>query len=321
MDKGLRSNSKNKKRPTVSVIMNCLNGSEYLCEAIDSVYNQTYDDWEMVFWDNASTDKSAEIAKSYDGRLKYFRSDRTVLLGEARNWAVEQASGKYLTFLDCDDVWFATKLQKQVDILNKNDKIALLYSNYFRLYPNKKKELVLKGSQPSGNVFESFLRFYPVGILTVMLRKETLRALEMIFDKNINNTEEYDLFMRLLYKNEAAYMNEPLANYRIHGNMESIKTMNRYPDELTYIIEKFKKMDLGFEQKYNLPLKSLHSEIDYSRAKIELLEGDSTKARKIIRNSKQWKRKFFVLYLLTFVPKVILSAIRRFRGKYILRNQ
>jgi len=59
---------------TVSVIMNCLNYSKYLREAIDSVYVQTYKDWEIIFWDNASTDNSAEIARSYDRRLRYFRS-------------------------------------------------------------------------------------------------------------------------------------------------------------------------------------------------------------------------------------------------------
>ena len=66
MDEKPHSDYKDNKEPTVSVIMNCLNSAMYLREAIDSVYSQTYDDWEIIFWDNASTDKSAEVAKSYD---------------------------------------------------------------------------------------------------------------------------------------------------------------------------------------------------------------------------------------------------------------
>ncbi|MEK7079138.1 MAG: glycosyltransferase, partial [Patescibacteria group bacterium] len=62
--------------PKVSIIMNCFNGSKYLRESIDSVYAQTYRNWEIIFWDNASTDNSAEIAKNYDSRLRYFRSER-----------------------------------------------------------------------------------------------------------------------------------------------------------------------------------------------------------------------------------------------------
>ncbi|HZY30567.1 MAG TPA: glycosyltransferase, partial [Candidatus Methylomirabilis sp.] len=61
--------------PRVSVIMNCLNGERYLREAMDSVFAQTYTDWEIVFWDNASTDASAEIAKGYGDRVRYFRSE------------------------------------------------------------------------------------------------------------------------------------------------------------------------------------------------------------------------------------------------------
>ncbi len=68
-------------RPKVSVIMNCFNSEKYLREAIDSVYAQTYKDWEIIFWDNASTDHSKEIAKSYDNKLKYSRGKETVPLG------------------------------------------------------------------------------------------------------------------------------------------------------------------------------------------------------------------------------------------------
>lgn len=67
-------------------------------EAIDSVYAQTYKDWEIVFWDDASTDRSPQIARSYDSRLRYFRCDKTVPLYTARNLALEQARGNTLHF-------------------------------------------------------------------------------------------------------------------------------------------------------------------------------------------------------------------------------
>ncbi len=86
----------------VSIIMNCLNGEKYLKDSIGSIYSQTYDNWEIIFWDNASTDRSDEIAQSYDSRLKYFRSDETYSLGKARNLAVSKAKGEYIAFLDVD---------------------------------------------------------------------------------------------------------------------------------------------------------------------------------------------------------------------------
>ena len=114
---------------TVSVIMNCLNCSKYLREAIDSVYAQTYKNWEIIFWDNASTDNSAEIAKSYDEKLRYFRGEKTVPLYAARNLALKQAKGKYIAFLDCDDYWLPQKLERQVEIFESDKNIGLVYSN------------------------------------------------------------------------------------------------------------------------------------------------------------------------------------------------
>ena len=122
-----------KTEPLVSVIMNCKNSAEYLREAINSVYAQTYKNWEIIFWDNASTDNSAAIAKSYDKRLRYFKSDEPVKLGKARNLAIAEAGGKYLAFLDCDDKWLQEKLKKETVMLEARSDIDFIYSNYFRI--------------------------------------------------------------------------------------------------------------------------------------------------------------------------------------------
>ena len=89
--------------PLVSVVINCLNGARYLREAIDSVFSQTYDNWEIVFWDNHSCDESGVIAKSYGDRVRYHRSESTTGLGLARNRALNACRGKYIAFLDVDD--------------------------------------------------------------------------------------------------------------------------------------------------------------------------------------------------------------------------
>ena len=92
--------------PNVSVIMNCYNGSIYLGKAIESVILQTYKNWELIFWDNKSTDNSASILKKYrDNRIKYFISDTHTSQYEARRKAVLKAEGNYIAFLDVDDWW------------------------------------------------------------------------------------------------------------------------------------------------------------------------------------------------------------------------
>ena len=94
------------ENPIVSIIMNCYNGEKYLREALVSILAQTYKNWELIFWDNQSTDKSVEIFKSYaDERLKYFYAPTHTLLYEARNYAIEKASGEFYAFIDVDDWW------------------------------------------------------------------------------------------------------------------------------------------------------------------------------------------------------------------------
>ena len=92
-----------KEGPLVSIVMNCYNSDEFLKDAIDSIYCQSYQNWEIIFWDNASNDYSGHIAKLHDAKLTYFSSKKNTVLGAARILAVNEANGEYLTFLNCDD--------------------------------------------------------------------------------------------------------------------------------------------------------------------------------------------------------------------------
>ena len=106
-----------KEHPVVSVVINCYNGEKYLQQAIDSVLAQSYEDWEVIFWDNRSTDRSAEIVLGYrDTRFRYFHAPRHTPLYEARNYAIERARGDLIAFLDVDDWWFPSKLERQVPL-------------------------------------------------------------------------------------------------------------------------------------------------------------------------------------------------------------
>ena len=108
--------------PFFSVIVNCYNGETYLKKALDSIFSQTFGDYEVIFWDNQSTDSSAEIAKSYsDTRLHYLLAPNFTDISVARNLAVMQAQGKWIAFLDCDDVWLHEKLEQQHQLITEDD--------------------------------------------------------------------------------------------------------------------------------------------------------------------------------------------------------
>ena len=113
----------------VSIIMNCYNGEKYLKQSLNSILKQTYQNWELIFWDNRSTDNSKKIYKSFnDNRFKYFFSDKHTNLHDARNLALDKAKGDFIAFLDTDDWWLPYKLEKQIPFF-KNEEIKLVYGN------------------------------------------------------------------------------------------------------------------------------------------------------------------------------------------------
>ena len=157
--------------PTVSVIMNCLNCEKYLREAIDSVFAQTYEDWEIIFWeDAASKDDSEEIARSYGSKLRYFRSDVSLPLYGSRNLAVQKARGKYIAILDCDDMWVPTKLEEQIPLLEQDEDVGLVYSDCYLFNESRKEKRSFEFKKPyRGNVFSELLFENFIGLSAVSL--------------------------------------------------------------------------------------------------------------------------------------------------------
>ena len=134
------------QNPLVSVIINCRNGEEYLDNCIKSVLNQTYKNWEIIFFDNNSSDKSSKQIKSYkDQRIKYFKSKKTYTLYKARNLAVSKSDAEFITFLDVDDWWVKTKLEEQINFFLSNPSLDIIYSNLYSFFQkNLSKKIFIK---------------------------------------------------------------------------------------------------------------------------------------------------------------------------------
>jgi len=207
------------QNPLVSIIINCFNGDKYLQEALQSVLNQSYKNWEIVFWDNQSSDNSANIFKSYkDERFKYFYSKKHTSLYKARNCAIEKTKGELLAFIDTDDLWDQNKLELQVPFF-KNSEVTLVYSNLWITKENiKNKKIFIKKNSPSGYVYEKLLNNYNVGIITAVLRKSIVNKLPKLFDERFSIIGDFDFFLKLSKSYYFHYIDRPLAYYRIHGN-------------------------------------------------------------------------------------------------------
>lgn len=131
----------NKKKNLVSIILNCFNGQQFLSEALNTVINQTYKNWELIFCDNQSTDKSKEIFNLFKNKkFKYFKTKNFLNLYEARNFAISKSKGEFLSFIDVDDLWHKDKLEKQIKLF-KDSNVAVVYGNFI-IEKNKKKKFI-----------------------------------------------------------------------------------------------------------------------------------------------------------------------------------
>lgn len=237
-------------QPLVSVIMNCYNSDTYLKEAIDSVLAQTYQNWEIIFWNNQSTDRSAEIVKSYDDeRIKYFYAPKHTLLGEARNLAVEKASGEWIGILDCDDVWHDGKLE--IQLANIDVSIGMIYSRAeFLVEDNCGKSYMAKSIKksyypkrktlPSGNIFSELLYDCFIPLPSVLIKMDLFIEVGGI-DGSLKVAEDYDIFLKIANISHVKAIDEILCKYRVHGNNLSHTNIEKTFEESTKLVNSYSK--------------------------------------------------------------------------------
>jgi len=225
--------NESKSKPLVSIVMNCFNGEKYLQEAICSILKQTYQNFELIFWDNQSTDNSAVIFNSYDDlRLKYFLSEKHTLLYNARNLALEKSSGEFITFLDVDDFWVPDKLEKQLPLFD--DKlVGLVYGNYLEIDEQKGKQQLMSSARlPTGYIVDELLRNYVVGLLTIMIRRSAFDDLKKPFDNRFHIIGDFDLVIRMSVNCKVDCIQDAIASYRRHGGNESQKHRDYFIKEM-----------------------------------------------------------------------------------------
>lgn len=215
-------------QPLVSVIINCFNGETYLREAIDSVITQTYTNWEIIFWDNQSTDSTKEIVHRYnDTRIKYYYAECHTALGEARNLGVEKATGEYINFLDADDVWDKNKLEEQVKLLIPGE-VEVVYTpfdiictNPTRRMLNSYKRLKRKAFSVSEATYNQLLLGNFIIFSRILLNKALYHSVGGI-DTTLQQNEDYQLLLKLSLQTKIRRTEVVHTFYRIHSSNASI---------------------------------------------------------------------------------------------------
>lgn len=295
---------------TVSILMNCYNGEAYLKEAIDSVLAQTYKDWELIFWDNQSTDKSAEIVSSYrDDRIKYFYAPKHTLLGVARHLGLKECKSEYIAFLDADDVWEGDKLDRQLKAMKSGDYV-FGYGDYDIIDKDSRFVAHRTTKHKGGYLLGDMLAWAEMGTLTVILKREAMLTLaDPNFDVSLNFSGDFDLWMRMLAIGDACVLKGSLGKYRVTGSSITMQTKPRHSKEIVYTLTKLEGLYPQLYKKYEKEFAHCYMWAAMMNANYLLSIGDVKKARRSLKEASYLGGKHFRKYLLSYLPKFIALPI------------
>lgn len=199
-------------KPLVSIIMPAFNVERYVSESIESVISQTFQDWELIIIDDCSTDRTFEIASNFakgDERIQALMNELNFGGAQTRNKGIEVAKGKYIAFLDSDDLWLPNKLAEQIAFMEERS-LSFSYSSYLNI--DAEGKILSRVSVPPKVSFNSMVYHNYIGCLTAIYDQSKLGK---VFFPNIKKRQDFALWLTLLKRVPYAYgMPEPLAKYR-----------------------------------------------------------------------------------------------------------
>ena len=249
----------------VSVLIPVYNARNFLKDSVQSVLNQTFKDFELILLNDASTDDSVEIIKSFsDERIKYYKNDKNLGISGSRNRLLDLAKGEYLAIMDNDDLSMPTRFEKQVEFLDNNPDVGIVgtWGELFNNRPaegfvNKIKKFItnmgLVWCHPFEATMKETLRANTCMHSSMMVRASTFKENNIRYNGELTPSEDYDLVRQVL---EAGFrvcnLQEVLFKYNLHGGNFSLKTKQKMKDADKIIrsnIEKF----LNYHPKFRYP--------------------------------------------------------------------
>jgi teichuronic acid biosynthesis glycosyltransferase TuaG len=216
-------------QPLVSVIMPCYNMEKFIAYTIESVQRQTYPHWELLIVDDTSTDKTADIVKSHqnqDDRIHFFVKPKHSGIADTRNQCLKMAKGRFLAFLDSDDLWHPEKLEQQLKFMTER-KIGFSYSSYDCV--DEEGKPLEKMVKSAGNLdYDAYMHNTIIGCSTVMIDTTIIGDVVV---PNFRTSEDTATWLNILKKGFLAYaIEQPLTSYRIRQHSASSNKLKASSD-------------------------------------------------------------------------------------------
>ena len=204
----------------ISIIMPSFNTGKYITETIESVLAQSYKNWELIIVDDCSSDNTDEIVSTYlsDDRIHYLKNEKNSGAAFSRNIALRKAKGKWIAFLDSDDLWMPEKLEKQLSFMKSNG-YFFSYTDYEEIDVNGKQTGV-RVTGPRKVTKTGMYNYCWLGCLTVMYDADKIGLIQI---ENIKKNNDYAMWLKVCHKADCYLLDECLAQYR-KGRVGSVST-------------------------------------------------------------------------------------------------
>jgi len=299
----------------VSIIIPAYNAEKYIARAIKSALNQTYKDIEVIVVDDGSTDRTAEIVKSFqDPRVRYIYQENQNV-GVARNNGIKESRGKYITFLDADDEYLPEKVEKQVKFLKENPQYQAVYCDTLQFYSDAPDKF-LKSIEyhPSGDIFEALLHSSLINLNSFMATKELLLKVGM-FDPRPNFPEDWELWLRIAkagYK--FGHIHEGLVKVEMRKDSKTTSEVNFQAKK--YLLEVFENLfsSMSPEEREKYKTSEIIQDLKWKMAIVCLLNNNMEELAKISQEISPVK-KLFIMGL-----RLIPVSLRKSLLEYLWRR-
>jgi len=242
------------KKPTVTILMPVYNAEKYIKEAIESIINQTFTDFEFLIIDDGSSDNSLNIINNYkDNRIRLYKNEQNIKLISTLNKGIELAKGKYIARMDADDISLPQRIEKQVEFMEKHPEIGALGTAFISFDDNNK--YFYKTIYPSDHFSICVGMLYKMQLChsSVIIRSKTIIDNNLRFSLNFLHAEDYDFFYRLSRHAKLANLKQCLYKRRLHNEQVS----NVYED-----IQKNKSREIIKIQFNNIGVNLSDAQID-----------------------------------------------------------
>ncbi len=272
--------------PRVSINLCCYNSEPFIERTLQSIFAQTYTDWELVIVNDGSTDATGAIIRRHlsEGWPIIYHEQPNQGVAEAHNQAFRLSSGEHIAFIDHDDLWLPQKLERQVPLFDADPDVGLVFSDCVNVLDDGYAFRRFQKCAPSaGDVFRKLLGQYFLTTTTIVIRRAVVTETGERFDPQFRVLPDAEFFLRVAFHWKLAFVNESLARVHMHRRSTSYVGRDRMPIEMRAILEKQRSLHPHFDDDYAQEIQRLQFGLARGEARLAWAAGQRSRALELVR--------------------------------------